>query len=164
MRKSKLLLAAMLFMVAGFYSCTKEGTTGATGATGTANVMYSNWAALRMTYNSTYTEYDQTIQADSITQGILDSGLVLSYLKIESGGQSLVVNAGIYMQEILSVGAIDLYSSVDFTGSYYRYIIIPAGVNISGRVASSSNTIRGYTKEEWKAMSYEQVEALLDKK
>src|SRR5450631_636369 len=100
---SKLLLAALLFTLAALYSCskTKTGATGARGAVGTANVMYSSWNALKMTYNSTDTAYEQTITADSITQAVLDSGLVLCYIKyVNSSNQTQVESADTYMEEV----------------------------------------------------------------
>jgi len=154
-------------MVAGLYSCSKEaGATGATGATGTANVMHSGWTTLRMSYNSTDSAYEQTLAADSITQAVLDSGVVIGYIEYtNSASQTQVENASSYMEEVFGVGSVHLYSAYyDLTGANYRYIIIPGGgAMVAGRSANAANTIQGYTKAQWQAMTYEQVMALLKK-
>ncbi len=167
MSRSKLLFLAVSVMIAGFYSCTKTGATGATGpagTNGTANVMYSGWASLSMSFNPTDSAYEQTIAADSITQAVLDSGLVLSYINYtNSSGQMQVENASNYVEEVYGLKTITLYSyTYDFTGTPFRYIIIHGGAGIaSGRLSTSSALLQGYTKEEWKAMTYEKVTALL---
>ncbi|MFT3935050.1 MAG: hypothetical protein QM726_15595 [Chitinophagaceae bacterium] len=154
-----LLLSAII----GLNSCTKTGATGATGATGTANVMYSNWANLRMTYNGDDSAYEQTIAADSITQAVLDSGLVLCYIKYtNSSGATQVESASTYMEDVLALNSIQLYSYVyDFTGVPFRYIIIHGGTNVGSRLSSTASLIQGHTAAEWKAMTYDQVIAAL---
>ena len=154
MSRSKLLLVAACVMIAGLYSCSKTGATGATGpagTNGTANVMYSSWASLTMSFNSTDSAYEQTITADSITQAVLDSGLVLSYIKYtNSSGQIQVENASNYIEEVYGLKSITLYSyTYDFTGTPFRYIIIHGGAGLtSGRLSTSSTLLQGYTKEE----------------
>jgi hypothetical protein len=164
MNQSKLFLAALFAIVTGLYSCSKTGNTGATGATGTANVLYSNWSALNMTYNLTDSAYEQTITADSVTQAVLDSGLVLCYIKYtNAASQTQVESADSSMETVLGVKSITLYSyTYNFTGTDFRYIVVHGGVNINGRSAAPSATIRGYTKAEWKAMSYDKVVAVLE--
>ena len=170
MRRSNLLLLSVSIVIAGLYSCTKTGATGATGAagaTGTANVMYSSWAALSMSYNSTDSAYEQTIAADSITQAVLDSGLVLSYVKYtNSTGQTQVENASNYVEEVYGLKTITLYSYVfDLTGTPFRYIILHGGTNVTGgRLSDASTLIQGYTKDQWKAMPYDKVITLLGSK
>jgi hypothetical protein len=149
--------------IIGLYSCSKTGATGAAGATGTANVMYSNWNNLSMSFNSSDSAYEQTIAADSLTQAVLDSGLVLSYIKYtNAAGQTQVENTDTYMEEVLGLKSIKLYSyAYDFTGVPFRYIIIHGGTDIGNRSSASSALIQGHTRREWKSMSYEQVTVLL---
>ncbi len=167
MSRTKVVFVAVLFIVAGLYGCSKNGNTGATGATGTANVLYSSWNALSMTFNSTDSAYEQNITADSITQAVLDSGLVLSYIKYtNAANQPQVENAGNYMEEVYGVQNIQLYSyTYDYTGIAFRYIVIHGGTSIAGRLSGSSSTlINGYTKAQWQAMSYDKVISLLGSK
>lgn len=157
-QKSRFMFFAVLFVVF-ITACTKKGDTGATGAKGTANVMYSSWASLKMSYNSTDSAYEQTITADSITQSVLDSGLVLTYIKYtNSAGQSRVESADTYMQTVLGLKSIQLYSYVyDLTGVPFRYIVVQGGTPLGGRLAAGSDLIQGFTKAQWKAMTYEEV-------
>ena len=156
------------------FSCTKQGPTGATGPqgpqgpagspgvagpkgdTGTANVMYSDWFT-----PDTYTKdtvfgtyhfyYDKPDSA--ITQEILDSGIVLTYGKLD-GYTSLIwptnqvslmpitlvyrIGATIYTDSwsaLATVGNLRIqftndknyYNSVS-PDHQFRYIIIPGGV------------------------------------
>lgn len=163
MKRSVQLFIVLSGFIIGLYSCSKTGATGATGATGTANVMYSKWNNLNMSYNSSDSAYEQTITADSLTQAVLDSGLVLSYIKYtNSSGATQVESASTYMEEVLALKSIKLYSYIyDFTGVPFRYIIIHGGTSIGNRSSASSTLIQGHTREEWKSMPYEQVTALL---
>jgi hypothetical protein len=159
MKKIKILIFLVSFF--GLFACKKgdTGPAGAQGATGSANVQYSSWNPLAMQYVSADSSYEQSISAGSLTQAVLDSGVVLTYLKYApSGGQSVVVNASVYLQEIFSAGAIEIYSGLDYSGFYYRYVIIPGGVKI-GRLVGSANDI----KKALEAMSYEDVMKLLGK-
>ena len=161
MSRSVKSLSVLLLLVTVTYSCTK---TGATGATGTANVQYSSWTNLNMTYNTADSMYEQTITADSITQAVLDSGLVLSYIKYtNTAGATQVESASTFMREILGLKSIALYSYYyDFTDVPYRYIIIHGGSGAGNRLpATSQLLIQGHTKEEWQSMSYGQVTALM---
>lgn len=162
MKKKSRFAIIVLVLVMVVTACTKKGDTGATGATGakgTANVMYSSWASLKMSYNSTDSAYEQTITADSITQAVLDSGLVLTYIKYtNTAGQTQVESADTYMQTVLGLKSIQLYSYLyDLTGVPFRYIVVQGGTPIGGRVAAGADLVQGYTREEWKAMSYQQV-------
>src|SRR5947209_4484785 len=139
MKNGKWLLFAA-FVSLAFFACKKgdTGPAGAKGPAGSANVQYSSWNALSLQFSGTDSAYEQKITADSLTQAVLDSGLVLTYLKYTpSSGQSIVVNASSYLQEIFSAGSIQLFSRVDYSGFEYRYIIIPGGVHVE-RAASGS--------------------------
>ena len=164
MSRSVKIFSVLVLLAATTYSCTKTGATGATGATGTANVLYSAWAPLSMTYNEADSMYEQTIQADSLTQAVLDSGLVLSYIKYtNTAGATQVESAGTFMREILGLKSIALYSYYyDLTDVPYRYIIIHGGAAAGNRLAAGTQPLlQGHTKEEWQAMRYEQVVSLL---
>ncbi|MBD0367308.1 MAG: hypothetical protein ICV53_14545, partial [Flavisolibacter sp.] len=102
------------------------------------------------------------IKADSLTQAVLDSGTVLTYIKITNTttNTASIVNADKYMDIIFSVGNIGLYSYYNFTGLQFRYIIIPGGVR-AGRLAAG--VLQTYTKEQLRAMSYEEVMQLLER-
>jgi hypothetical protein len=145
------------------FSCQKgqTGATGPQGVPGSANVQYSNWNALSMSYSNTDSLYEQTIVADSITQPILDSGIVLTYMKItnSANSQTIIVNADKYIEQLLSVGKISLYAPFDYSGYYFRYVIIPGGVP-AGRLASGSR----YSRAQLEAMSYEEVMKLFELK
>ncbi|MFL5740603.1 MAG: hypothetical protein ACJ75B_10330 [Flavisolibacter sp.] len=144
-----------------FTACKKgdAGPAGAQGPAGAANVQYSGWKTLAMTFSATNNDYEQTITADSIKQNILDNGVILTYMRFTpASGPAIIVPAGIYLQELFSPGKIQLYADQDYSGFEYRYVLIPGGVKLA-RLSGTS-----YTKEELQAMSYEQVMKLLGKK
>jgi hypothetical protein len=166
MSKTKSVLAAIIIVSSIIYGCSKpsNGSPGATGAKGTANVMYSSWSSLAMTYNTTDSAYEQTIVANAITQPILDSGMVLCYIKYSgSSNQVQVENANAYMETVFGLNSIALYSYVyDFTGISFRYIVVPGGVPITGRTAYTPGNIQGYTRAQWNAMPYEKAIAIIN--
>lgn len=168
MQKSGLISSVLLLSVVLFFSCSKgdTGPAGTNGTNGNANVIYSGWNNLAMNLLASTPDsvYGQDITADSLTQSIIDSGVVLTYIKIVDPDtrQISIVNAGSYMEEFFSAKTISLYSSYNFSGLGFRYVLIPGGTK-SGRVtASGISIIQGYTKEQWQAMKYEQVIALLN--
>lgn len=157
MKKCNYLLMLVLAFSAFYVGCTKgeQGPAGPKGTTGSANVRYSTWAKLAMTKDpNDSTLFDQTIKADSLTQGILDSGIVLTYLKYQDPNslQTSVVNASSYMEEDFSVGSIQLYSAFDFSGLYYRYVLIPGGVKV-GRLSSGKLV----TRDNLKTLTYQEA-------
>src|SRR5947209_15618036 len=91
-----------------FTACKKgdTGPAGAQGPAGTANVKYSSWNQLSMTDVFADSSYEQTIKADSITQAILDSGVVVTYMKYTDPSTQVtnVVNAENYMDVEYSLG------------------------------------------------------------
>lgn len=161
MKTKNWFLLILLCSIFTFIACNKEDTdTTTTDAPASASVKYSEWATLSMAYASSDSLYEQTIVADSLTQAVLDSGIVLTYLKYETTtGQSIVVNAGLYLQEVFSAGNIQLYAGSDYSGLAYRYIIVSGGLNIGRLVAGST----AYAKEQLQAMSYAEVMKLLGK-
>ena len=164
MRSLHAVLGVILCSSLIFISCKKgdTGPAGAQGPAGTANVKYSSWNELSMSFVFSDSLYEQTIKADSITQGVLDSGVVMTYMKyVNSSNQTTVVNAETYMGVEFNLGKINLYSNYDFSGFSFRYVIIPGGVKAGQR---SGSAISGYTKEQLKNMSYEHVLQLAGQK
>src|SRR6266851_4778283 len=83
MKNIKSLLVAAVILITGMISC-KKGDTGPAGPAGPAgpdSVVYSNWIPLTFTYVATDTAFEDTILAPTITEGILDSGVILSYIQ-----------------------------------------------------------------------------------
>ncbi|MGH2553980.1 MAG: hypothetical protein ACRDEB_09695, partial [Chitinophagaceae bacterium] len=164
------------------------GPTGPQGPPGTANVIYSSWATVAALVaangaiiDSNFVDFGTCKRwirlAPSLTQGILDQGLVLSYWRVGVPPSQIYstipyqfpVGTQIYYLGALptvqsGVGKIFYFTSIFGasptagwgvnTGAESRYVIIP-GVVGGGRSAGIGGT--NYTIEEVKAMSYEQV-------
>lgn len=210
MRKFKLLSLLLLAITFVSINCTKEGpegpagasgpqgppgtpgapgtpgTPGAPGPAGTANVIYSAWfttveADWVDAYEAPYwAVYGFDKAAAGVTQGVIDNGVVLSYMKdwtyyddVTDGPlkSATVVQlpyladidfVDLYDFVIPAVGSITyLYKSgahtwtnTEIAGTSFRYVIIPGGV-AGGRMMSGA--AKGYTVAQLKAMSYEQV-------
>jgi hypothetical protein len=131
-----------LIMVLIFSSCEKTGPAGPAGSqgmqgnpgpagpqgdTGTANVIYSEW-------DSTLTGPDSYWSVPAITQGVLDSSVILVF-----GNQNGFVfqlpfdnvnGSGFYVNDDFSVGKIYIYCGTGYNlGDFqFRYVIIPGGV------------------------------------
>ncbi|MFM9989718.1 hypothetical protein [Flavobacterium sp.] len=146
-----------------FISCSKP-EDGAAGPTGTANVIYSNWASAPV---ATATTIDGTngnttsIAATQLSQEILDKGTVLVYGKFSTtvfplpyvstaGGSA---NTLTYFPELNNIklfrfkhdgsGGVSISTSVQF-----RYILIPGGTPVAtGKQA----------QPDFKKMSYAEV-------
>jgi hypothetical protein len=154
---------AILAMAIFSISCSKpeDGAVGPVGATGTANVMYSNWASAP---TATATTIDGTngnttsITATQLSQEILDKGTVLVYGKFSTtifplpyvsyaGGSA---NTLTFFPELNNIklfrfkhdgsGGVSIPTSLQF-----RYILIPGGV--------SAKT----NQPNYKLMSYREV-------
>jgi hypothetical protein len=154
------------------------GAVGPQGPAGSANVIYSAWLTVANSspvIDSPFTDYGTCKRwyrpAPSLTQNIIDQGLVLSYWKVTSVIYSTIpylfpVGAKTYflgsIPTLLNGGKIIYFTSifgdgVGWTpngGAETRYIIIP-GVIGGGRIMSGAAT--GYTPEQLKAMSYEEI-------
>jgi len=161
--KSFVVLSSLVAIVA--MGCSK-GTTGPAGPAGPKgpagpdSVVHSAWTALAMTFNTTDSLYEQTITAPAITQRILDSGVIVTYLSIvDNNNVTNVVNASVYfINEIFTPGSIALGSRVDYTGFNYRYVIIP-GTIVAGHMVSGP--AKGYTQNQLETMGYDAVQKLL---
>jgi hypothetical protein len=169
MKLFRSLLCAVGIIVIGLASCSKSstGSTGPAGPAGPDSVIYSAWIPLSFTYNTTDSAYEETINAPNITQGVLDSGLIVSYIQFTD--QSNVVHIesisslGSFFFEDFSLGSINLQvPGGDLSGYLYRYIIIP-GSMVAGNNAATRK-VNGYTTAELKAMSLAQVQQVLSGK
>jgi hypothetical protein len=157
------------FLFAGialvYMGCSKgdAGPQGPAGPAGPDSVIHSKWIVLNMQQNvgtSNDTFYTQTINAPAITQRILDSGIVLTYLSIvDTNNVTNVVNASPYFfSEIFTPGAIDLVSFSDYSTFSYRYVVVPGSIS-SGTMISGP--AKGMTKAQLQNMSYQAVQKLL---
>ena len=106
------------------------------------------------------------ITASALTQSVLSTGVVLSYIGIPGSGtngtDTAVINIsdlntyfqGAYITQDLIPGEIELYANVDFSqlSALFRYVIIPSSVVTNG----VGGTV--YTKAQLKAMTYADVQ------
>ncbi|HVT84325.1 MAG TPA: hypothetical protein VHD35_03940 [Chitinophagaceae bacterium] len=164
MKNLKILLLVTVIATIAVMSCQK-GATGATGPVGPAgpdSVIHSGWIVLNTPLNNSDSLYEETLNASSLTAPILDSGLVLSYIGVPNGSDTSVLTvseaATLYgpISQELHVGSINLYSLFDYTGFLYRYVIIK-GTTLVGRANGQV-----YTKDELEAMSYKDVQKLVN--
>jgi hypothetical protein len=169
MKNSRLLSALCIVVIAGIIGCSKDGTTGpagpagADGAAGPAgpagpdSVITSLWTPLNLVQDVLQpgdTMYLATVTAASITQNILDGGVVLTYLEfIDTATYGPgIFNASEAVQVTYNVGSINILSFNDYRGLFdVRYIIVPSSMIASG-------TGKGYSKEQWQTMSYSAVQ------
>jgi hypothetical protein len=167
MKKFRSLLCAATIIVIGMISCSKgsAGPAGATGPAGPDSVVYSNWIALSFTYNTTDSLYEDTLSAPTITSGILDSGVILTYIESPDANNVLHIQPvsalNYVISEDYSIGHINILSTQDLTNLEYRYVTIP-GSKAAGN--SAARKVNGYTISQLKAMSYAQVQQVLANK
>jgi hypothetical protein len=162
-----------------------SGPTGPQGPAGTANVIYSAWLTVANhspIIDSSMTDFGLCKRfyrsAPSVTAGVLDNGLVLSYWRVGGAAANIYstlpyqfpVAAQIYYLGALPVatngatpgGKIIYFTSIFGAGAGWnpnpgaetRYVVIPGSV-AGGRSAGVGGT--NYTADQVKAMSYEQV-------
>jgi Collagen triple helix repeat (20 copies) len=158
------------------------GPTGPVGPPGTANVIYSAWLSVANSLpqptpvaDSTFADFGTCKRwyraAPSLTQNIIDQGVVLSYWRVTTiiystiPYQFPVGSQTYYLGSIPTMigGAKIIYFTSIFganagwtpnSGAETRYIIIP-GVVAGGRSTGVGGT--SYTAAQVRAMSYEQV-------
>jgi len=164
MKHVKILLAVATIVIMGMVGCSKgnTGPAGPVGPAGPDSVLHSSWITLNTPYNASDSLYEETLTAPAITQRILDSGVILSYVQYTQNSvvhiQS-IASLGSFIFEDFIVGKINLASpNFDLTSYLYRYIIIPGSKKIN---SAGTGKVYGYTPEELKAMSYEQAEQVL---
>lgn len=164
-----LLMAVILVTV---FACSKTGPSGATGATGptgpaggtgptgpqgdtgVANVQYSQWINITWTKAADASAVSDPINAPSITGQIIDSGIVLVYMKDSSNNQPFLLpyavsnaitqffiefsiknnGGGLTIfgtaPSIDPIGVADLYPQAQI-----RYVVVPPGVAISTNIS-----------------------------
>ncbi len=194
----KLFLPIALLML-GFVvvQCSKEGPAGPqgdegpagptgprgnVGATGTANVIYGTWASFQQaerdtTIDGTNLKVNHIAASQQLTQGIIDNGIVLMYMRFgatvfplpytsRAGSRpntvSFVPRPGrIFVTRFTHDNATPY---LGFGSVQFRYVLVPGGV-AGGRFADGEKRaeLNGeiYTETELKYMPYEQVCSLL---
>jgi len=176
MKNLKLILAASIAISVAIVSCSKgpagpagatgaTGAAGATGATGAAgqngtngtdSVLHSAWITLATTVD-TFTNngnpdsiFVDTIPATSITQAIIDSGLVVTYVQNLFNNDGSIVNTLTYagfMEVDFLVGQINIEVLSDISGAQFRYVVIPGSL-------LASSVFKGYTKQQIRTMDF----------
>jgi hypothetical protein len=167
MNHVKSLLAVATIVIIGLVSCSKgdTGPAGPVGPAGPDSVMYSNWITLTLTFNNTDSLYEQTITAPSITQGVLDSGLIVSYIQYtdQNTGEvhiQSIASLGSLIWDDYSLGKVNMFANVNLSNFLYRYVVIHGTTKING----TTDKVKGYTPSELKAMSFEQLQQVLTEK
>lgn len=179
MRKSLYLFALPMLALALFIGCEGDegpqgeqgeqgvqgvqGIQGEQGEPGTANVIYSEWAQLDGSWRDTSMFGGNFkvnhLNAEDLTQDIIDNGVILCYVKYMSYVTPLPYVNGSYTlafqldpSKILVTtlkpdlsGGVELGSAMEL-----RYVIIPGGV------AAKKSTV------DYSSMSYEEVCEMFD--
>ena len=167
-----------------------QGDQGDQGPPGTGGgVTYSAWFVTGNNWVTTPNYLAELIfvkTAPAVTQSIIDQGVVLAYMKgdpLYSG--SLQENSVFQLPYIVGPNSFSTWTDVfdfgietpgqiiffyksdnpwsaaDLVDVQFRYIIIP-GTTLGGRGISGGTTYEGYTKDELKAMSYDEVARLFN--
>ncbi|WP_282055419.1 hypothetical protein [Maribacter luteus] len=147
----------------------EDGAQGEQGETGAANVIYSEWLDSPLAENIALESTNADIAAPSLSQEIVDQGVVLLYGRIETNGNvyslPYIGNQGVsyYYYHNLEVINIRL-TTIDGSDigsplfSSYRYILIPGGVQASNGIGG----ITGKSSTDYSKMSYEEITALFN--
>jgi hypothetical protein len=161
--RSLLATAAIISVV--LMSCSKgdTGPAGPQGPAGPDSVVYSAWIPLSFKFNTNDSLYEDTLLAPTLTKGILDSGVILTYIQFPDQNNvkhiQPVSSLNYIISEDYSPGKINILSTQDLTDLEYRYVTIPG----SKKANSATEKVKGYTPQELKAMSYEQAQQVLGK-
>ncbi|HTQ65318.1 MAG TPA: hypothetical protein VMI12_10995 [Puia sp.] len=157
MKNLKLVSILFSVVILATVGCQK-GSTGPQGPPGPDSVIYSSWITLNTPYNSADSGYEEILTANSITQDIIDKGIILTYIDPNGDGNIFpTASVGFAISETYSVGAISIFSLVDLSGFEYRYVVI-AGSMQGNKVVSGP--AKGMTREQLQTMSYEAVQKL----
>jgi hypothetical protein len=135
------------------------GPAGPQGPAGPDSVIYSAWTPINLSIVST-SFYSQSIVAPAITQRILDSGIVLTYIGLPNGtSASDIAPASNFLREDFVVDTIFLSSDTNLNnGLVYRYVVVP-GSRQAGTIVSGP--AKGLTKEQLMTMSYADLVKIL---
>lgn len=158
------------------------GATGPQGPVGSANVIYSSWFTIADWADTTLTLSGAVKRGirnvTSLTQTIIDNGVILTYLRqagSNTSGPNLLpfncVACGL-LGNPLVIGALPQPAKIIFYNAFFdgtpglvinaaelRYILIPGGV-VGGRF--TSGPAAGYTVAQVRAMSYAQVSSIFN--
>lgn len=168
MKQFRSFLCVATIIAIGVTSCSKTGNTGPAGPAGPAgpdSVISSGWITLSTTYNTNDSLYEGTIPATALTESILDSGIILTYINFSTTSVADIqpVSAlNYFISEDYTVGQINILSTEDLSGLPYRYVIIPASKTAGNSAATRK--VNGYTTSQLKAMSYAQAQQVLSSK
>lgn len=154
-----------------------QGETGSKGEAGSANVKYSAWFTPSSYVRTTVyglSNFTYAAAATEVTQDIIDQGTVLVYGKLNGYNDNIwptnsVGQLPITLSYIITETSVDTWDAilspakitirmVNSTNTYttlnhahqFRYIVIPGGSAISGRVS-----------RDYQSMSYSEVCSLL---
>jgi hypothetical protein len=163
-RKLKIFfLAALAIGLVSVIGCSKKNDSTPAKSGLSDSIYYSPWITLSTKFvgvdpNTSDSAYGQTLAAKSVTRAIIDKGVVLTYIAqgVTNSGDTAISNAENYLNPILYVGNIDLYSNLygDFTGVPFRYIVIPGNVLVT-------SSMKDLTLKQLKALSFTEVDAAL---
>ena len=163
MKKFKLIAFAFVGMSVIMVSCSKSSSSPSTTVSAKDTVYHSAWITLAMTINSVQTLssgaldtiYSQTITASAITQKIIDSGLVLSYIQDLFTNDGSIVNVSNYAPSVdlsYKAGSVTITTDSqglgDLSGASFRYVVIP------GTILTTNSVLKGLTKAQIKAANY----------
>ena len=162
------------FTISSIISCSgedgKDGIDGTNGETGTANVIYSNW--INQNWNNINGDIIKSmmIMEPRITSEILNNGFVLGFFRFSD--QTVIYNlpfsnngpgVNITRSYLLNLGSISFFAQryntsipmneLNLNGSatsipQVRYVIVPGGANIAGRLAA---------RPDYSKMSYQEI-------
>lgn len=142
-----------------------NGEDGKDGKDGNANVVSSEWFVISPWAGVSKAFYFIKT-APAVTQGIIDSGVVLAYTKLSGGGNKVrplpaMIGSGAteynFNFNLPQVGEIEFTCNLDGSvsnSSTFRYVVIP----------SSAVESAGLNKEAIKKMDYAEVEATFNLK
>jgi hypothetical protein len=169
MKQFRNLLCVATIIAIGITGCSKSGSAGPAGPPGPAgpdSVISSGWISLTTTFNTTDSLYEGTITASALTENIIDSGIILTYINFAQAGAAADIQAvsslNYFISEDYMVGQINILSTEDLSGLPYRYVIIPASKTTGNSVATRK--VNGYTTSQLKAMSYAQAQQVISGK
>jgi hypothetical protein len=185
MKNLKLLLVGCLAISVAIISCSKgpagpagaagatgaagangsNGSNGANGSNGTDSVLHSAWITLTTTVD-TFTNgglpdsiFLDTLVTPAITQAVLDSGVILSYVQNLFNNDGSIVNVldySGYLEVTYRLGEIDIAVLSDISGAQFRYVIIP------GSILTQSAAFKSYTKQEIRSMDFATASRLVN--
>ena len=146
-------MAGFIGMI-GMTGCSKSNNT----STNTKDsIYYSAWITLAPTYSTTDSAYEQTITAGKLTQSVLDHGTVTTYIKF-TGSTEVFNPTDFGLLPSYNLNAIDLFAQGDYTGVFFRYVIIPGTVQTSSTINGvRSGTASTFSSADIKKMTYAQL-------